>query len=118
MQMKEIVGVKKKHLVLLCAAAFGTVFGAVGTASAQSSSNFLERKPGDGFTLLTRGGEITLYGMFDVSLDYTTKGLGGVTLDGASPPVGNTGWMLAISSNLSYVGVRGFQSLVNSTNFV
>jgi predicted porin len=118
MRRKEIVGVKKKHLVLLCAAAFGTVFGAVGTASAQSSSNFLERKPGDGFTLLTRGGEITLYGMFDVSLDYTTKGLGGVTLDGASPPVGNTGWMLAISSNLSYVGVRGFQSLVNSTNFV
>ena len=27
------------------------------------------------------------------------------------PPVGNTGWMGAISSNISYVGIRGFQAL-------
>jgi predicted porin len=119
MLKRKPIGMQQKRLAVLCAVAFGaTGFGAVGTASAQSSGNFLERKPGDGFTLLTRGGEITLYGMFDVSLDYTTKGLGGVTLDGASPPVGNTGWMFAISSNLSYVGVRGFQGLGSSTNFV
>jgi len=92
---------QQKRLAVLCAVAFGaTGFGAVGTASAQSSGgSFLERKPGDGFTLITRCGEISIYGMLDVSIDDTTKGLGGVTLDGASPPVGNTGWMLAISSN-------------------
>jgi predicted porin len=120
MQTRKPIGMQQKRLAVLCAVAFGaTGFGAVGTASAQSSDgNFLERKPGDGFTLLTRGGEISIYGMLDVSIDYTTKGLGGVTLDGASPPVGNTGWMWAISSNLSRVGVRGFQGLTDSTRFV
>jgi len=71
---------------------------------------FLERKQGDGVTFFTRGGELTLYGNLDLSIDYTTKGIGGMTVDGV-PPVGRTGWMGAISSNISYIGVRGFQSL-------
>src|SRR5579864_1135627 len=80
---------------------------------------FLERKPGDGFTLFTHGGELSVYGVMDVSVDTSTKGIGDVPLFGASPPVGNTGWMPDISSNLSYVGVRGFQTLGDSpTHFV
>jgi predicted porin len=121
MQKRKTIGMKQKQLALLCAAAFGAAgFGVAGTASAQATSggNFLERKPGDGFTLITRGGEISIYGMLDVSVDDTTKGLGNVKLDGASPPVGNTGWMVAISSNLSYLGVRGFQGVSDSTKFV
>ena len=74
---------------------------------------FLERKQGDGVTFFTRGGELTLYGNLDLSIDSTTKGIGGMTVDGV-PPVGRTGWMGAISSNISYIGVRGFQSLGDS----
>jgi predicted porin len=91
-------------------------------AAAPGGHEFLERKPGDGFTLFTRGGELTLYGVVDLSLDDATKGLGGVKLDGTPPPsspVGNLGWMPDISSNLSYFGVKGFQTLGDSpTNFV
>src|SRR5260370_33520173 len=35
----------------------------------------LERKPGDGFTLFTRGGEVSIYGNLNVSFDYATKGI-------------------------------------------
>jgi predicted porin len=34
-----------------------------------------------------------------------------LNLNGATAPVGNFGWMPAISTNLSYLGVRGFQHL-------
>jgi predicted porin len=77
---------------------------------AAAGHDFLERKPGDGLTFFTRGGEVSIYGNLDLSLDYTTKGIGDMTVGGV-PPVGNTGWMWAISSNLSYVGVRGFQTI-------
>ena len=40
-------------------------------------------------------------------------------LNGASPPVGKFGWMPAISTNSSYLGVRGFQRVPNFPfNFV
>src|SRR5450759_2639490 len=70
---------------------------------------FLERKEGDGVTFYTRGGEVSIYGNLDLSLDSTTKGISGFTAPvdaGFSPPgaffspVGNGGWMNAISSNL------------------
>jgi predicted porin len=81
---------------------------------------FLERKPGDSFSLYTRGGELTIYGNLDVSVNTATNGLGGVDIPpGVSGPVGNTGWMPSISSNISYVGVRGFQSIGDmTTHFV
>jgi predicted porin len=83
-----------------------------------SGHEFLERKPGDGVTFFTRGGELSIYGNLDLSLDYTTKGIGQMTVNGA-PPVGDMGWMWAISSNLSYIGVRGFQTLGSfPANFV
>jgi Gram-negative porin len=49
-----------------------------------------------------------LYGNLDVSLDDSTKGIAGmVANDGTSTPVGNSGWMPAVSTNISYVGARG-----------
>jgi predicted porin len=66
-------------------------------------------KPGKTLTMCTPGGEVTLYGNFDVSFDDTSKDVKSLTLNGNSGPVGNFGWMPAISTNLSYIGVRGFQ---------
>jgi predicted porin len=60
--------------------------------------------------LLGKSDEMTLYGNLDLSLDDTTKGLkSSYTLpDGAVvKPVGNTGYLSAISTNLSYIGLRG-----------
>ncbi|HWZ46664.1 MAG TPA: porin, partial [Herbaspirillum sp.] len=82
----------------------------VAAAAPAANHDFLERKAGDGLTLLTRGGEVTLYGNADLSIDDTTKGISNMTVNGAHP-VGNNGWMPAVSSNNSYVGLRGFQSL-------
>ena len=80
-------------------------------AQAPSTNHgFLERKPGDRLTFYTPGGEFTAYGNLDVSFDVTTKGIGGMTANGA-PPVGNMGWMPDLSTNLSYFGVRGFQAV-------
>ncbi|MGA2567219.1 MAG: porin [Pseudolabrys sp.] len=80
---------------------------------------FLERKPGKDLTFYTPGGEITAYGNLDVSFDATTKNAGSLNLNGSTPPVGNFGWMPAISTNLSYLGVRGFQRIPDqSFNFV
>src|ERR1035437_4110586 len=80
---------------------------------------FLERKPGKDLTFFTPGGEITAYGQLDVSLDVATKNAGSLELNGSSPPVGNFGWMPAISTHISYLGVRGFQRIpTQSFNFV
>jgi predicted porin len=86
----------------------------------QDGHYFLERKPGKSLTFYTPGGEITGYGQFDVSLDAATKDAKGtpVAPDG-STPVGNFGWMPDISTNISYLGVRGFQRIPTQTfNFV
>ena len=72
---------------------------------------FLEHKKGNPLTFYTPGGEITGYGNIDVSFDDTTKNLNNFNLNGATPPVGNFGWLPAISTNSSYLGVRGFQRL-------
>jgi predicted porin/cell division protein FtsB len=72
--------------------------------------SFLERKPGAPLTIYTCGGEMTAYGNIDVSFDDTAKNYGRtLQLNGATSPIGNFGWMPAISTNLSYLGVRGFQ---------
>jgi predicted porin len=80
------------------------------TPEVSSGHDFLERKAGDGVTFFTRGGEVSIYGNLDLSIDDTTKGIGDLTVGGGGP-VGRSGWMPDISSNISYVGVRGFQSL-------
>ncbi|MGB6311977.1 MAG: hypothetical protein WBG13_05325, partial [Pseudolabrys sp.] len=88
---------------------------------------FLERKPGKDITFYTPGGEITTYGQLDVSLDGATKNTksGPVVPDNTlistpgTMPVGNFGWMPDISTNISYLGVRGFQRLpMHDFNFV
>src|SRR5580704_7746005 len=80
----------------------------------------LERKPGAPLTIYTCGGEMTAYGNLDVSFDYTSKNVGSLAIDptalgpppnNSATPIGNFGWMPAISTNLSYVGVRGFQKV-------
>ena len=50
---------------------------------------------------------LQFYGHFDLSFDVATKGLTEGGPGGNPPPTGRTGWMPAISSNLSYVGFRG-----------
>ncbi len=85
----------------------------------QNGHTYLEHKKGNPLTFYTPGGEITAYGNFDVSFDYTSKDVKGLQLNGNTPPIGNFGWMPAISTNLSYLGVRGFQRVGDQPfNFV
>jgi len=85
---------------------------------------FFRHKKGDPLTFETPGGEITAYGNIDVSFDGASKsvtGWFGSPLNancggggGFCTPTGNFGWMPDISTNLSYLGVRGFQKLPGS----
>jgi predicted porin len=70
---------------------------------------YLEHKKGNPLTFYTPGGEITAYGNMDISIDNTTKSMTNFDLNGASAPVGRFGWLPAIATNSSYMGVRGFQ---------
>jgi predicted porin len=76
-------------------------------------------KAKSGITFLTKGGTLSLYGNLDLSYDVTTKGLAQhyypYTQD---TPVGNVGWSPAISTNLSYFGIRGMQALGRPYGFV
>jgi predicted porin len=62
--------------------------------------------PGNSLTFHVGGGNITLYGHVDVSLDDQTNGMSGF-INGGLPVTGNNGWVPDVSSNLSYFGVRG-----------
>jgi predicted porin len=85
---------------------------------------YLQHKKGNPLTFYTPGGEITAYGNIDISADATSKsvvdfGNGNFHNPGVKPPVGNFGWLPAISTNSSYLGVRGFQRIDNfPLNFV
>jgi predicted porin len=86
---------------------------------AAMAAPFIQQKPGDALTFLTPGGgEVTLYGNLDVSLDGTTKGLQSDYGDNGGMPVGKVGWQPSISTNLSYVGIRGKHPLKNDLDFV
>src|SRR5215469_955597 len=92
---------------------------------------FFRHKPGDPLTFETPGGEITAYGNIDVSFDVASKTVTGWFTspanqagscpgecsnfpNGRATPTGNFGWMPDISTNISYLGVRGFQRLSNT----
>jgi predicted porin len=97
----------------------------VQTVQAQASAapkggSFLERKDSDDITFLTRGGEVTLYGNLDLSVESTTKGIAGFqNNDGSGGPQGRLGWQPGISSNISYIGIKGFQDVgLDKTKFV
>ncbi len=80
---------------------------------------FFERKPGKSLTFYTGKGELTVYGNLDVSFEGSTKGIAHLLGPDGLPPVGNMGWLPDISTNLSYVGVRGTQaSGMGSLDFV
>jgi predicted porin len=80
-------------------------------ANSNIQHGFFERKAGSNLAFYIPGGEFTTYGNLDVSVDATTKGIAEEIGPDGNHPVGNMGWMPALSTNLSYVGVRGFQSL-------
>jgi hypothetical protein len=80
--------------------------------------SFLELKDGPGLSFYVPHGEIRLYGNLDVSVDEVAKNVGSMPANyAASPPVGNWGWMPDISTNLAYLGTRGFQNLGADTSF-
>ena len=54
---------------------------------------------------------MTAYGYLDLSLDDVTKGIAWKLGPDGLSPVGRVGWLPDISTNLSYIGVRGFQTL-------
>jgi predicted porin len=73
---------------------------------------FFEKKKGNPLTFYTTGGEVTAYGNIDVSVDATSKSVTPLDLigsEGTPGPIGNFGVLPALSSNSSYLGVRGFQ---------
>jgi predicted porin len=63
-------------------------------------------KPGKDLTFQVGGGEVTIYGHADVSIDDQTNGMGSF-LNGGQKVTGDNGWVPDVSSNLSYFGVRG-----------
>src|SRR5471032_3074777 len=69
--------------------------GGRGAAAGDTEHAFLERKEGDGVTFYTRGGEVSIYGNLDLSLDDTTKGISGMTDGAGNSPFGNGGWQAA-----------------------
>ena len=59
---------------------------------------------------------LDFYGNLDLSLDVATKGIAGkIANDGISTPVGRVGWIPAISTNISFLGIRGKHDLGNGT---
>src|ERR1700676_1812133 len=77
------------------------------------------KKPGDPLTF-TNGGadEVTLYGNLDLSLDHPTKGRKNFYPSSGDSPTGNVSWQSAVSTNLSYIGVRGLHKLGKKSNVV
>ena len=86
------------------------------------SQNFLHRERNDSLSFgMPGGGGITLYGNFDVSVDDVTNGLNKLVQGpNANHPgattVGNNGWLPAISTNSTNVGLRGFQPITGWHN--
>jgi predicted porin len=85
----------------------------------KKNEQFLQRKEGSGLTFVTPGGgDVSLYGNLDVSFDIATKGLQSDYGDNGGMPVGKMGWQPAISTNLSYLGVRGRHPLQEDLTFI
>lgn len=96
-----------------------TAIAAAIAPAATTKHGFMEKKPGKDLTFYTPNGQITAYGNLDVSVDVMTKGTSSLKGPDGLGPVGNMGWMPDLSTNISYVGVRGFQKLGNhSFNFI
>lgn len=67
-----------------------------------------------GSSLVNTLKNIDFYGNLDLSIDNATKGIAGkIANDGTSVPAGKLGWLPAISTNTSYLGLRGKHPLGN-----
>lgn len=84
---------------------------APGTYLQSDDGWYLHKKDGQNLTFQTPGGEISIYGVLDVSFDVATKGIAGKRGIGGDLAVGNLGWQPAVSSNLSRIGINGFQKI-------
>jgi predicted porin len=80
-------------------------------AAPKQGHGFLEHKDGGTLTFYVPHGEITAYGNLDVDIEGATKGIQSLRAPGGASPVGHLGWQPAISTNLSYVGLRGFETI-------
>ena len=86
---------------------------------APAGASFVQTKPGSATTFLTPGGgEVQLYGFFDVSVDMATKGLQSDYGANGGMPVGKMGWQPDISTNLSRVGAKGKQPITREDSFI
>jgi predicted porin len=80
---------------------------------------FIQKKSGDALTFTAGGNdEVTLYGNLDLSIDHTTKGLQKFYPSSGDSPIGNVSYQSAVSTNLSYIGVRGLHKLGKKSNVV
>src|SRR5450759_75866 len=77
----------------------------------------ISMKPGNDLTFQVGGGEVTLYGHVDVSLDNQTNGMSGFQ-NGGQTVTGHNGWMPDVSSNLSFFGIRGGRPITNDLKAV
>ena len=88
----------------------------------KATQNFYKHKEGDALTIETfGGGAVTLYGFFDVSVDYANKGVKNKMGTNGDLAQGNLGWQPALSTNQSYIGFRGIHplpSVRDNFNFV
>jgi len=79
---------------------------------------FFEKKPGPDLTFYTPSGQFTLYGNLDVSVDSATKGSSSLIGPDGAGPIGNMGWLLDLSTNISYLGIRGKQKISSRFDFL
>jgi len=94
------------------------------TAAAPATGEFLQRTSDSSLSFkMPSGGGVTLYGNLDVSLDDVTNGINSApnnTGGAINVPYGKNGYLPAISSNNTNVGLRGFQPIagMSTTQFV
>ncbi len=84
-----------------------------------AAANVVHTKPNSPTTFIVPGGgEVQLYGFFDVSVDVATKGLQSDYGANGGMPLGKMGWTPDISTNLSRVGAKGKHPLATDNNFI
>ena len=76
------------------------------------STNFMAREKDDSLSfVMPKGGGITLYGNLEASADYVDNGISAALSRGSNGPFGKNGSLGALSTNNTYIGLRGFQPI-------
>lgn len=91
--------------------ASGAPVNAASAPPVEPAHALLERDRAHPSTFVTHGGSFTIYGLFDVALDGATKDMAHLQPVGGAGPVGNLGWLADVSTNMSYIGIRGAQAI-------